>query len=86
MLPPNTLSADNAISNIALDPRNPNAIIFQRENKIHVLNRAAQEAEEPKSRGKKQKIVEEKKSADNYSLNVVKSFNTVSFLFDIHIF
>ncbi|CAO1370882.1 unnamed protein product [Diamesa serratosioi] len=76
MLPPNSLSADNAISNIALDPRNPNAIIFQRENKIQVLNRGIKEAEEPKSRGKKQKIVEEKKSADNYSLNVVKSFNT----------
>lgn len=80
MLPPNSLSADNAISNIALDPRNPNAIIFQRENKIQVLNRNIQEAEEPKSRGKKQKVVEEKKSVDNYRLNIVKSFNTVSFL------
>ena len=86
MLPPNTLSADNAISNIALDPRNPNAIIFQRENKIYVLNRAVQETEETKTRGKKQKVVEEKKSADNYSLNVVKSFNTVSFLINFQIF
>lgn len=60
------------ITNICLDPRNADAIIFCRSNAIHVLKKNAPEATSKKAK------VTKSVSDEKYSLKVVKSFTTVN--------
>lgn len=70
-LPAKESSINSAITNVCLDPRNPDAILFCRDNAIHVLQKNVE-----KVSNKKAKVVEATGPA--YSVKVVKSFVTVS--------
>lgn len=69
-LPAKLSTVDSVITNVCLDPRNPNKIIFCRNNDITVLRRNAEEA-----KNKKAKVKQD--VADGHVVNVAKSFSTV---------
>lgn len=68
--------------NLCVDPRNQNVIVFQRENKIFVLNKnPSKENEKGGSQKKKKKTSNlniSSVSKENFSLDVVKTFDSVS--------
>jgi U3 small nucleolar RNA-associated protein 4 len=73
ILPSKSSSVDSVITNICLDPRNADAIIFCRNNSIQVLEKNGGE----KVSGKKAKVVQ--KTEGQHSVKVVKTFNSVRF-------
>lgn len=70
-LPALSSNVDNVISNICLDPRHPDAIIFARNNAINVLARNSE-----KMTSKKAKVTPV--AGAHFSVSVAKSYNTVS--------
>lgn len=70
-LQPKSSIVDSAVTNTCSDPRNPDAIIFSRNNAIHVLEKNSEEVS-----SKKSKTV--KKLSTNFNVKVVKTYNTVS--------
>jgi U3 small nucleolar RNA-associated protein 4 len=75
ILPAKTSAVDSGVTGICLDPRNPNAIIFNRNNSIQVLQKEVEE----KANSKKAKTAV--KSDQQHSVKTVKEFNTVSLHF-----
>lgn len=73
-LPSKTPDIASVITNISLDPRNDNAIIFCQNNSINVLMKNSE-----KVSNKKAKIT--KLDPTSYTTKVVKTFNTVCSLF-----
>lgn len=73
MLPETATSSSvgHPVTNICLDPRNPDAIIFCRNHGIHVLLKNSQ-----KTSNKKVKVTTDVDSG--FSIKTVKNFNTVS--------
>lgn len=71
MLSSSSSTVDSVVTNICLDPRNPDAIIFSRSNSIQVLVKNAENISNKKA-----------KLASNvdggFSIKTVKTFNTVS--------
>lgn len=63
---------DGFVSNICLDPRNPESVIFCRKNSINVLTKTSE-----KSLNKKSKTAQ--KSFLSFDVKTVKTFNTVRF-------
>lgn len=70
-LPSKTVNVDNAITNVCLDPRNQESIIFCQANAINVLLKNSE-----KVSSKKAKLVASQ--GTSYTVNVAKTFNTVS--------
>lgn len=69
-LQPKSSFVDSAVTNICSDPRNPDAIIFCRGNGIQVLEKNSEEVSNKKAKTSK-------KLSTNFSVKVVKSFDTV---------
>ena len=65
-------SVDSGITNICLDPRNPDTIIFNRSNSIQVLQKNAEEKESTKKAKTAGKV------EGQQSVKIVKTFDTVS--------
>lgn len=66
----NSSSVESAVTNICLDPRNPEAIILCRSQGIHVLLKNSEKAS-----NKKAKVTTD--ADEGYSLKLVKKFDTV---------
>lgn len=71
MIPSRTVNVDNAITDVCLDPRNQDSIIFCQANAINVLLKNTE-----KESSKKAKLAHAQGAS--YTVNVAKSFSTVS--------
>lgn len=72
--------SNHAMLNLCLDPRNQNVIIFQRDNKIFVLNKNPSQDDNEAQIASKKKRNDNRKimPGENFSLNVVKVFKSVN--------
>lgn len=75
-LPETSNKVGSIVTNVCLDPRNQNAIIFARNNSIHVLEKSS-----TKESTKKAKTLT---ANSDCNTKTVKTFNTVSSTGDIH--
>lgn len=66
--------------NLCLDPRNKNVIIFQRDNKIFVLNKNPSQGDNEEQIARKKKKSKDRKNlpGENFKLNAVKVFKSVN--------
>lgn len=71
VLPVNSAKVGSVVTNVCLDPRNPDTIIFSRDNSIQVLSKT-----EDNASNKKAKLTS--KANESFCIKTVKSFNTVS--------
>jgi hypothetical protein len=72
--------SNDAMLNLCLDPRNKNVIIFQRDNKIFVLNKNPSQGDNEEQIARKKKKSKDRKNlpGENFKLNAVKVFKSVN--------
>lgn len=70
ILQPKSSIVDSAVINICSDPRNPDALIFCRDNAIHVLEKNAEEVSSKKTKTTK-------KLSINFNVKIAKTYDTV---------